>query len=392
MDVVKQVKAYEDDIIKYRRDLHRIPEVALDLPKTVKYVTETLKSFGIEHEVYEDISAVVGTIRGRGEGKTIGIRADMDALPITEETGLEFASTNQFMHACGHDAHTAMLLGAARVLQENSDSFKGNIRLLFQPGEEYPGGAKPMIERGALKDPDVDAVIGLHAGIINPNVPKGHIGIAYGPLMASMDRFFVKVIGKGGHGAYPENTIDSVSIACEIVNAINRIVSREVSATEPAVLSVTRIDGGFNQNILPDTVEIEGTARATNEEVREYMARRIEEIAKGIAGSFGAKIEYEYNFKYPVLINDIDFTEFFKKSALKILPEDGITTLTKPIMGGEDMAEFLRVVPGTFFFLSNPKLDENPIPHHNARFDLDESYLYLGSSLFVQTALDFLND
>ncbi len=392
MDIIQIVKKYEDEIIKNRRHLHKIPELGLNLPKTSAFVMEQLDSLGIEYEFYEDITAVVGLIKGSKNGKTIALRADMDALPVMEETGLEFASKNENMHACGHDAHTAMLLGAARVLNDMKSGLSGNVKLLFQPGEEFPGGAKPMIERGALKNPDVDAVIGLHAGTINPTVPKGSIGIGYGALMASMDRFYVKVKGKGGHGAYPQNTVDSISIACEIVGAINKIVSREVSATEPAVLSVTRINGGFNQNILPDDVEIEGTTRATNEDVRQHLAKRIEEISGGIASSFGAEIEFEMDFKYPVLINNPDFTEKFKESALKVLPEEKIITIKKPIMGGEDMAEFLREVPGTYFFLANPKLNENPYPHHNSKFDLDESLFYLGSSLLVQTAIDFLNE
>lgn len=392
MEIIKKVKLYEDEIISNRRNLHKIPELGLELPKTSAYVMEQLDLMGIEYEFYEDITAVVGLIRGAKSGRTIALRADMDGLPIMEETGLEFASENNNMHACGHDAHTAMLLGAAKVLNDMKSELQGNVKLLFQPGEEFPGGAKPMIEIGALKNPEVDAVIGMHAGIINPTVPKGSIGIGYGALMASMDRFYVKVKGRGGHGAYPQNTIDSISIACEIVGAINKIVSREVSATEPAVLSVTRITGGFNQNILPDDVEIEGTTRATNEDVRMHLAKRIEEIARGIASSFGADIEFVMDFKYPVLINNPEFTEKFKTSALKLLPEENIITIDKPIMGGEDMAEFLREVPGTYFFLANPKLDQNPYPHHNSKFDVDESLFYLGSSLFVQAVIDFLNE
>ncbi|MDO5718689.1 MAG: M20 family metallopeptidase [Tissierellia bacterium] len=390
MDAKALAANISEDIIEYRRKLHSTPELGLKLPETVKYVAGKLEEFGIEFEVYEDISAIVGLIRGDKPGKTLGIRADMDGLPIAEETGLEFASKNGNMHACGHDGHTAILLGAARILNENRDKFCGNVKLLFQPGEEYPGGAKPMIEKGAMENPKVDAVIGLHEGVINKDVEKGSIGIKYGPMMASMDRFLIVVNGKGGHGAYPQITVDSVSIACEIVGALNKIVSREIIATEPAVLSVTRIEGGFNQNILPDKVELEGTVRATNEDVRRHIAKRIEEISKGISKSFGAEAEVTYDFKYPAVITDKDFTDLFRESASKILPDEKIIILDKPVMGGEDMAYFLLEAPGTFFLLSNPKLNQNPYAHHTSKFDIEEDLLYLGAALFVQTALDFL--
>ncbi|MDO5754965.1 MAG: M20 family metallopeptidase [Tissierellia bacterium] len=392
MEILEIAKNVEEEIIEHRRNLHKIPELGLELPQTSKYIMDTLDEYGIEYEFYEDISAVVGLIKGGHEGKTLGIRADMDGLPINEETGLPYSSTNENMHACGHDGHAAILLGTAKILKSMEKDLHGNIKLLFQPGEEYPGGAEPMIKRGALENPKVDGVIGLHEGVIDPTVPKGSIGISYGPLMASMDRFAIEIIGRGGHGAYPQDTIDSVTTACEIVTALNDIVSREVKATEPAVLSVCRIQGGFNQNILPDKVELEGTVRATNEDVRRFIARRIEEIAVNIAKAKGAKAKVEYNYKYPATINNKEFTEFFYESAKKILPKEKILVLDKPLMGGEDMSFFLNEVPGTYFFLSNPKLDENPFAHHTSQFDIEESLLHIGTALFVQTAIDFLNE
>lgn len=389
---LEKIKKEEESIINWRRDLHKIPELELNLKQTVSYVENELQKMDIPYKKLVDGNAIVALISSGKEGKTIGLRADMDALPIKEETNLSFASTNGNMHACGHDAHTSMLLGAAKVLNENKNAFKGNVKLLFQPGEEYPGGAKPMIDEGAMENPHVDRVIGLHNGFINPSVEPGKIGIKEGPVMASMDRFYIKVKGHGGHGAYPDRTVDSVAIACEIVGALHKIISREVETTKPAILSVTQIHGGFNQNILPDTVEMEGTVRATDENVRKFIASRIEEIAKGIAKSFRADAEVIYDYKYPVVINDESFTKFFKNVATDLIGAENIVTLKDPIMGGEDMAYFLQQAPGTFFFLSNPKDKENPAPHHNSKFDIDESYLYIGTALFVNTAIKYLNE
>lgn len=392
-DVVREVKKIEHDIISWRRDLHRIPELGLILPKTTKYVAERLCEMGIEYKTLVDGHAIVGIIKGSRDGRTIGLRADMDALPIEEQTCLSFASTNGCMHACGHDAHTAILLGAAKILNDNRDKFKGNVKLLFQPGEEYPGGAKPMIEQGALDDPKVDAIIGLHVGSLSNDVPRGNIGVSYGKMMASMDRILIKVKGKGSHGAYPELSIDPIIIASELVMALQTIISRETKAVEPAVLSICRIQGGYNQNIIPDEVELEGTVRTLNNETRERIAKRIEEITKGITDAHGGTYEYLYDFRYPPLINDYDFTTNFVESAKKIIPEVEITEIKLPLMGGEDMAYFLEKVPGTFFYLSNLKeVDGVYYGHHNSKFDLEEELFWKGSTLLIQGVLDYLNN
>ncbi len=259
------------------------------MPKTTNYITNKLDEMGIEYKTLVNGNAVVGLIKGIEEGNTIALRADTDALPIKEETGLPFASTNGgAMHACGHDGHAAMLLGAAKVLNDNRDKLKGNVKLLFQPGEEYPGGAKPMIEEGALENPKVDAVIGLHAGgIAPPNGEKGKITVSYGPMMASMDRVLIKIKGKGNHGAYPYLAIDPIVIAAEVVTALQNIISRETEATEPVVLSICRISGGYNQNIIPDNVELEGTIRTFDNNTRKRVDTRIEEIVKGVVSAIG---------------------------------------------------------------------------------------------------------
>ena len=391
IDILQEVKKIEPDIISWRRDLHQIPELALELPNTVKYIKEKLDEMGIEYKTLVNGNAIVGIIEGGQEGKTIALRADMDALPIKEETNLPFASSNGCMHACGHDAHAAMLLGTAKILNENKENLNGNVKLFFQPGEEYPGGALPMIEEGAMDN--VDAVIGLHAGSIFKDVEKGKIAVSYGPMMASMDRIFIKIKGKGSHAAYPELSIDPISTAAEVISALQRVISREIKAIDPAVLSITRINGGFNQNIIPDEVELEGTVRTVNNETRQLIARRIEEITKGITAAMRADYEVQYDFKYPPLINSEEFTNFFVNSAKKIIDEKDIFEMKYPVMGGEDMAYFLEKAPGTFFFLSNPnEIDGVIYPHHNSKFDVDESLFYKGTALFIQTVFDYLSE
>lgn len=395
MDILQQMKLLQKDMVNWRRNLHQIPELNLELPKTVAYVRAELEKMGIPYTTMVNGNAIVAVISGeKGEGKTIALRADMDALPIPEETGLEFASRNGCMHACGHDGHTAMLLGAAKFLSSHKDLFRGNIKLLFQPGEEYPGGALPMIEEGAMENPKVDAVMGLHEGIISEEIPVGSIGYREGCMMASMDRFLIRVIGKGCHGAYPQMGVDPILLASEVIVALQQIVSREIKATEPAIVSVCRVAGGYCQNIIPDSVELEGTVRATNEKTRKFLAERIESIVKGITEAGRGSYEIEYDFKYPAVINDKDFTRKFLYSSRKILEEKQIYQMESPVLGGEDMAYFLEKAPGTFFFLSNPKIqkDGKIYPHHNPKFDVEEDYFSVGAALFVQTALDFLEE
>lgn len=387
-----ELKKIEKDIIGWRRALHAMPELGLELPETVGYIRSQLDEMGVPYTTLVRGNAIVALVEGGAPGKTIALRADMDGLPVREETGLPFASTNGRMHACGHDSHAAMLLGAAKVLNAHRGELRGNVKLFFQPGEEFPGGAKPMIEEGAMESPHVDAVMGLHAGHLAKDLPAGSIAVSYGSMMASMDRILIKVVGKSAHGAYPELSVDPIVAAAQIVNALQTIVSRETAAVEPAVVSVTRITGGINQNIIPGEVELEGTVRALTSETRSLIARRIEEIARGVCAVNRADCEFLYEYKYPPLVNDREFTKAFVESARKLLPEERIVEIPKPSMGGEDMAYFLEKAPGTFVCLNNPKAVGGQIyPHHHAKFDIDESLMWLGSALMVQTSVDWLN-
>lgn len=391
MDILKLVKEKEEKLINIRRDLHKIPELGLELPMTMKYISEVLDSENISYKKLLNGNAIVVQIDGYESGKCFAVRADSDGLPIKEETGLEFSSTNDNMHACGHDGHTAIGLVTAMILNENRDKFKGTVKVFFQPGEEYPGGALPMIEEGCMENPKVDAIVGLHEGKFFP-VKQGNIGVKSGALMASMDRFQINVFGKGSHGAQPHLSNDPIPVACEIVSSLQKIISRELNPLDNAVLSVCQIHGGSTQNIIPDEVFIEGTVRTLDEENRKYIARRIEEISKKIAEGYDCKAEVVYDFKYPVLVNDLEFTEFFAETVREVLGEDIIEYIEKPTMGGEDMAFFLQKAKGTFFMLTNPKLydGDNYYPHHNSKFDIDESQMYKGVVAFVSTALKYL--
>lgn len=389
----KEWTAIQEAMVGWRRDLHRMPELMNEVPNTSAYVQRVLKGLGIPFQTLMEGNAVVGHIPGKkkGAGKVLALRADMDGLKVKEETGLPFASQNGCMHACGHDGHMAMLLGAASYLQAHREAFSGEVRLLFQPGEEYPGGAKPMIREGCLENPRVDVVFGMHEGQISPDLPPGYLGFRKGAIMAAMDRLLIRVKGKGGHAANPHKSVDPIPLASEMVLALQTLMSRERNPVEPAILSITRFTAGFNQNVIPDTAELEGTVRTVNPKTRVWLRDRIRELCRDLARSRGAEVEIEHLFKYPALLNDPDFTELAKRAAATIYPEDKIMDLPAPNMGSEDFAFYTEEVPGTFAFMSNPKpADGRFTGHHSSHFDVDEGMFSTGARLFVQVALDFL--
>jgi amidohydrolase len=390
-NIVEQAKSIQQQIVEWRRQLHKIPEVGLDLPNTSAFVSDQLTKLGIEHRTKVGVSGIVGLIKGGKPGKTIMLRADMDALALKEETGLPFASTNENMHACGHDSHTAMLLGAAKILNENRDKLSGNVKLIFQPGEEGPGGAKPMIDDGAMVNPKVDAALGLHIGCIFRELGPGQVGVHYGNIMACLDSFYIKIKGHGCHGAMPNTGVDPIPIAGQVIGALQTIVSREVKPTRPAVVTIGQIHGGRTYNIIPDTVEMHGTARAVDQDIREDIARRIEEIVAGVTKGMRADYEYKYTFGYPPVVNDALFTKDFVETAKKVVGDENIIEIAEPTMGGEDMAYFLERVPGTFFFLGGSNEKKGIVhPHHNPRFDVDEDVFWIGTALLAQGAIDWL--
>ena len=376
--MIDKCRSLQDSLVAVRRALHRIPELGLDLPKTQEFILNKLNEYGIEYELNLGDSGIIAYINKGKPGKVIALRADMDALPVTEQTGVEYASTHEgCMHACGHDAHVTMLLGAAKVLNEHKDELNGEVRLLFQTGEETCKGAQMMINNHAIDG--VDAIFGTHIGcILDKDIPCGKFIVCPGPVMASYDRFVIKVKGIGCHGSTPEKGIDPVNIAAHIILGLEGIIAREFSAHVPAVISIGRISGGSAYNAIPSVVELEGTTRALDEEVRQKLASRIEEVARGSAQAFGGDIEFEMDWGAPPVVNDADMAAFAADCARVVLGEDEVIThRDTPNMGGEDFANYLMKIPGAFMFLSSSNPDKGTdIAHHNPKFNIDEDVLW----------------
>ena len=392
--MIENYQKVQDYIVKIRRELHQIPELDTNLPQTSAVIKRELDAMGIPYKQNTKDSGIIALIQGKNAGKCIAIRADMDALPIKEETGLPFASQNGCMHACGHDSHAAMLLGTAKVLNQCKDKINGSVKLIFQTAEETARGAEIMIEEGALENPKVDALIGLHIGsIYAKEVSLGNAAIVPGTIMASYDKFIIKVKGHGCHGSTPEKGVDPIAISATIISALQNIVSREISATLPAVITIGQIHGGFAYNIIPDDVTMEGTIRATSQEVRQMLSDRICEVSKAIASSAKAEAEYEIIWGAPPVVNDINIVKTVQKAAERIVGEENVvSSFTAPNMGGEDVAHYLQQVPGAFFFLgSNNPAKHTDIPHHNCKFDIDEDVMWKGSAIFTESVFEFLN-
>jgi len=393
VQTLRAAKAIEKDIVDIRRKVHMYPEIGLETPNTSALVAEALSDLGMDVTERVGGHGVVGLLKGEGKsggGRTVALRADMDALPVKEETGKDYASkVPGVMHACGHDAHVAILLGAAKVLSGMRGEFAGNVKLLFQPGEEGGGGARLMIKDGCLEAPKPDVIFGLHVGTLWPT-KAGEIGVKPGPLMAASDSFEIAVRGKGGHGAAPHLSVDPVVIASQIVVALQTIVSREIDPNAPAVVTIGKIEAGTARNIIPETCTLLGTVRYIDRSLKGFMPARIKEIASGIAHSMRGEAAVEYRNGYPLLVNDPAATEFLAKSGASVIGPDKVIGI-QPTMGGEDMAYYLERVPGTFFSLGSASTEKaTQFPNHHPKFDVDESVLALGSAIFAQVCLDFL--
>ncbi len=383
-------KEVYEDVLSWRRDLHQIPEIGLDLEQTSAYIRAKLDQMEIPHHPAARCG-IVGLIEGEQPGPTLALRADMDGLPIKEETGLPFASTNGNMHACGHDAHMAMLLGAAKMLSGARSRLKGNVKLIFQPGEEGYFGAAKMIEDGCLEEPPVDAVAGLHVGQIFPELGPGQIGVCEGPILAAATRFEVTVKGESTHGALPHLGVDAITVASEIILSLQKIVSREMDPLHPVVCTIGQIQGGEAHNIITPRVSFEGDFRTLHEEDRHFMTDRLQQMCKSIAAANRAEAEVNMLGGYPSTVNDPEFTARFVESASKVIGSDDIIKISKPNMGTEDMSFYLEKVPGVFFVVGTGNEKKNIVyPHHNARFDIDEDVLWVGPAVFTRLALDYL--
>jgi amidohydrolase len=385
MDLRKGICETKDLIVKTRRDLHLIPEPAYTEKKTAAYVSRYLKAQGLDVQTGIAQYGVVGVMDSGRPGKTLLIRSDMDALPIAEETGLEFASTHAgAMHACGHDGHMAMVLGAATTLSKLRDKLKGVIKFLFQPAEEGPGGAKPMIEQGVMENPTVDYAIGCH---LWPAIEEGTIGIKAGPLMAAMDRFDLKIIGRGGHGAMPHLCLDALEVGTQVVNALQRIVSRQMNPLQPSVVTVGSFHAGSTFNVIPGEAEMCGTTRTFDRDIWNRWPERLGKIIGGVCESMGATYELKYTQGYPPLLNDAEMARVVARCAEKVVGKQNVI-VPEPTMGGEDMAFYLEKTKGCFFFLGVGRKGCEPI--HNSRFDFNEDVLLLGVETYCRVALDLL--
>jgi len=379
------VNEHKDLIINTRRDLHRIPEPAYTEKKTSSYVADYLSREKLEVKTGIAQYGVVGLMKTGRPGSTLMIRADMDALPITEATGLPFSSTHEgAMHACGHDGHMAMVLGSATVLNKIKDKLNGTIKFLFQPAEEGPGGAKPMIDAGVMENPKVDYSIGCH---LWPDIPDGTIGVRAGAFMAAMDRFDIEIIGKGGHGAMPHLCVDALEVGSQVINALQRVVSRHMNPLSPAVVTIGSFRAGSTFNVIPGEAHMCGTTRTFDLEIWDSWEKRIEKIVRGVCESMGADYKLKYARGYPPTINDESMTERVRQCAEKVVGEERVIEPV-PTMGGEDMAFYLERSKGCFFFVGVGR--EGAAPIHNPSFDFNEEVLLLGAETYCRIALELL--
>lgn len=378
-----------------RRDFHTHPELGFREVRTGGIVARELEALGIEVTKGVGKTGVVALLEGAKPGPTLMLRFDMDALPITEETNAEYESQNPgVMHACGHDGHTAVGLTVARMLHAHREELAGTIKFCFQPSEEGSngeevGGAEMMMRDGLLDSPKVDKTLGLH---IWNEKPLGWVGVAGGPYMAGADIFTIKITGKGGHGALPQNTMDPVVASAHIINALQTIVSRNVAPLETAVVSVTTVNAGTAFNVIPQTADLTGTIRTFDPDVRQRVVDRFEQIARGVGEAMGCQVEVSVKRMTPALINNEEIAAIVQDSARRALPESELDTAGYATMGAEDMAFLLEKVPGCFFFVgSNDKSRHLDYGHHHPKFDFDEQVLIRASALMATAAMDVLS-
>ena len=381
--------AQHAELVNIRRHLHENPELGFEEVATAQYIADYLAGLGLEVTSQVAKTGVVALLRGARPGKTVAIRADMDALPIQELNEVPYKSKHPGkMHACGHDAHVAAAIGAARILWELRDQINGNVKFIFQPAEEAPGGAEPMIAAGVLENPAVDAIIGGH---VWGSLESGIIEVMSGPTMASSDIIRLKIIGKGGHAAQPHTTIDPIVIASEIVGALQKLVSRQTDPFESVVISICSFHAGDVFNVIPHSAYLEGAVRTLNNELRQELPHKIEKIIRGITEPYGATYELDYYLGYPVTVNDPGVTETVRKAAVSVLGADKVRVAARASMGGEDYAYFLNKVPGTYIRIGtrNPEKGICQEMHH-PRFDIDEAVLELTPVVYAQAVFDLL--
>ncbi len=380
----------EDEVIRFRRELHQIPEISYELPQTSAYVEEKLRSFGIG-KIRAGICGygITAEIEGMVPGKTIALRADMDGLPVTEATGCEFASSHEGrMHACGHDGHVAMLLAAAKILQQNKEQFSGTVRLIFQPAEEGPppGGSFSMIREGVLEG--VDAIFAIH---MSPLEPAGTIAFNMDTAMSALDCFTIELTGKGGHGSMPHKSVDAITLSAQVINNIQYIISRQSDPLEPLVLTIGTIQGGSLWNIIADSVKMTGTMRSYDQDVRRRALENLEKCIKSTCDNVGASYVFQNEPAVNPLINHYGAAEFLKKTLEEVLGREHVKIMRRPSTASEDFSNYLFQVPGVFMWLGCRSGESTGYPLHHPCFNMDEHALKTGVAAHLAVADRFLN-
>ncbi|KAB3528820.1 M20 metallopeptidase family protein [Alkaliphilus serpentinus] len=388
-DLYKEVLGIFDWLIEIRRDFHRNPELSTKETRTKEKIIEYLKEMGIEYSTFINHHGVVAIIHGSKGGKTIGLRADMDALPMEDLKKTPYSSSKKgVMHSCGHDAHMTILLGAAKILNNHRDSLSGKVKLIFQPAEETIGGAKPMIEDGVLENPKVEAIFGLH---VSSELPVGKIALRYGQMNAQSDTIGIKVKGTSSHGAYPHGGHDSIVIAAHIISALQTIIARDVDPRDSAVISLGTISGGAQNNILAEMVEMGGTVRTINPTTREMVLKRVQEVVTGVATSLGGEGHLNIEEGYIALINHDPLVKLVEENSIEFLGKENTINISKVSLGVEDFAYFTEALPGVFFVLGSGNPDKG-IVHcgHTQHFDIDEDCLKIGVMMQILNTLKAL--
>ncbi len=388
--IKKMSQEMAPELVKIRRHIHEHPELSYQEYETMAYVSSILKEHGIPHKTGVAGTGVVGLIEGKGKGPVVALRADMDALPIEEQNDVPYKSKNPgVMHACGHDSHTTVLLGAAILLNSFRETFSGTVKLIFQPGEEKnPGGASLMVKAGVMENPKVDMIFGLHS---DPRYRPGEIGYRYGAMMAEPDEISITIKGKSGHGASPHLAVDPIVIAAEVILGLQKIPSRMVDPTEKIVVTIGKIEGGHTTNVIPDEVHMLGTVRTLNPELTPKIPPMMEQIIKGITEAYGASYEFKYDFGYPVVLNDTRATDILVEAGKEFLGEENVKEVPKPSMGGEDFSFYLQKAPGSFYRLGTGNPEKGITEFwHNSRYNIDEDALPVGAGFMTYLALEAL--
>jgi len=392
INIVDECKKTEKKLIEIRRELHRFPEIGGELPMTRAIVCRELERIGIEYRLNSNDDGLVADIHGKGNGKTIAFRADMDALHVVEQTQLSYKSEiDGQMHGCGHDAHTAMLLVAAQILNNHKEDFCGTVRLLFQSGEETGTGAKMMLSEGALDG--VDSVCALHVGnLAGDSIPTGKIVVLPGPVSAGKDKFTITVKGKGTHSAFPEKVVDPILIAARIVNGCEEIAARELPAGTAAVLSFGSLQAGLDHNSIPEKAVIKGSIRVQDVDIRNFIGDRLKCICENIAKAYRAECEVDLKRGSSTVMNDEKMSELVAEATANALGKDSVVTrISSALMGSDDFANYAERVPSVYYFLCTNNPEKGIVEaNHNPRFDIDEDVLWKGVASYVATALKFL--